>query len=74
LGGILCNDDQRKSLIIIGVMLMAWLTYIESAVLVAILVISTTSFRAWRIIRIRQIWIAGLNKVMYIGGNISMEF
>tara|TARA_B100001964_G_scaffold39993_1_gene43716 strand:+ start:530 stop:664 length:135 start_codon:yes stop_codon:yes gene_type:complete len=44
LGGILCNDDQSKSLIIIGVMLMAWLTYIESAVLVAILVISTTSF------------------------------
>ena len=39
-------------LAIIVMVLMAWLTYIESAVLVAVLVISTTSFRTWRIIRI----------------------
>jgi hypothetical protein len=48
-------------LAIIIMMLVAWFTYIESTVLVAVLVISATSFWAWGIIRIRQIWIAGLS-------------
>jgi len=48
-------------LAIIIMMLVAWFTYIESTVLVAVLVISATSFWAWGIIRIRQTWIAGLS-------------